>query len=471
VTANGLNALGSTLNNGNALRFYRAGLVEMGYIGWSNENANNSTWLFKSSNGNPIGFSADGTNQQLFVNISGNVGIGTTDPSRLLHILAPTGNHAYGRIEGGSGGYGGFLELMANSVGSGTDSAGKVDFYMTSTNRIATIDAKRTADGANYGTLIFSTANNATTPTERMRITSGGNVEIGKALNSTLTVENDGTFLSGGGSASTIRLNYGGITIVRLANTGTGNRDAILQLSDEGTVRVNISANNSRGGDTYFNGGGNVGIGTATPDTNSRLDVNGQAFVARLAVYNNSGTPTLGTSPMFYSPASGTLAISTNASERMRISSDGSATFTGPITNNHGALYSQSTLFLNKLVNVGDNTTTTVLTISQDGAYSQIGGGEILIVFVDNGSPWGVYVWKGLISVRTVQFGAMYGTGIQEISSRNNLDGSISVICTTTKTGGVADAVTRVQITTGSGIAGTAHVSFNGWIQGGSQPV
>jgi hypothetical protein len=65
----------------------------------------------------------------------------------------------------------------------------------------------------------------------------------------------------------------------------------------------------------------------------------------------------------------------------------------------------------------------------------------------------------------------MYGTGIQEISSRNNLDGSISVIATTTKTGGVADAVTRVQITTGSGIAGTAHVSFNGYIQGGSQPV
>jgi hypothetical protein len=78
VTANGLNALGSTLNNGNAFRFYRAGLVEMAYIGWSNENTNNSTWLFKSSNGNPIAFSADATNQQLIVNTNGNVLIGTT---------------------------------------------------------------------------------------------------------------------------------------------------------------------------------------------------------------------------------------------------------------------------------------------------------------------------------------------------------------------------------------------------------
>jgi hypothetical protein len=109
---------------------------------------------------------------------NGNVGIGTTDPSRLLHILAPTGNHAYQRIEGGSGGYGGFLELMANSVGSGTDSAGRIDFYMTSTNRIATIDAQRISAAANYGTLIFSTADNSTTPTERMRITSDGYVRL-----------------------------------------------------------------------------------------------------------------------------------------------------------------------------------------------------------------------------------------------------------------------------------------------------
>jgi len=69
--------------------------------------------------------------------------------------------------------------------------------------------------------------------------------------------------------------------------------------------------------------GGNVGIGTASPDANSRLDVNGQAFVARLAVYNNNGTPSLGTSPMLYSPASGTLAFSTATAERMRITSGG----------------------------------------------------------------------------------------------------------------------------------------------------
>jgi hypothetical protein len=86
LNGSGINAVGTTLNNNNAFRFYRAGLVEMAYIGWSNENVNNSTWLFKSTNGNPIAFSADGTNQQLFINTSGNVGIGTTSPIAPLHV-------------------------------------------------------------------------------------------------------------------------------------------------------------------------------------------------------------------------------------------------------------------------------------------------------------------------------------------------------------------------------------------------
>lgn len=69
--------------------------------------------------------------------------------------------------------------------------------------------------------------------------------------------------------------------------------------------------------------GGNVGINNSSPDSNSRLDVNGQAFVARLAVYNDNGTPSLGTSPTLYSPASATLGISMGTAERIRISTSG----------------------------------------------------------------------------------------------------------------------------------------------------
>ena len=69
--------------------------------------------------------------------------------------------------------------------------------------------------------------------------------------------------------------------------------------------------------------GGSIGINNSSPDSNSRLDVNGQAFVARLAVYNDNGTPSLGTSPILYSPASATLGISMGTAERVRISTTG----------------------------------------------------------------------------------------------------------------------------------------------------
>jgi hypothetical protein len=71
VTASGLASKGTTLNNNNTVRFLRADNTEMGYIGWSNENTNNSTWLFKSSNGNPIAFSPDGVNQEVIFNTDG----------------------------------------------------------------------------------------------------------------------------------------------------------------------------------------------------------------------------------------------------------------------------------------------------------------------------------------------------------------------------------------------------------------
>lgn len=87
VQGSGFAVQGGNLNEGNTIRFLRAGGTEMGYIGWSNESTNNSTWLFRSSNGNPISFSADGINQQVIINTSGNVGIGTTSPQSKLQVV------------------------------------------------------------------------------------------------------------------------------------------------------------------------------------------------------------------------------------------------------------------------------------------------------------------------------------------------------------------------------------------------
>jgi hypothetical protein len=87
VKGNGFAVQGDNLNEGNSIRFLRAAGTEMGYIGWSNESTNNSTWLFKSSNANPIGFSADGINQNMVIDTTGNVGINTTSPNGRLKVV------------------------------------------------------------------------------------------------------------------------------------------------------------------------------------------------------------------------------------------------------------------------------------------------------------------------------------------------------------------------------------------------
>jgi hypothetical protein len=98
--------------------------------------------------------------------------------------------------------------------------------------------------------------------------------------------------------------------------TGTGTSGQVAYFTGTSTIT-------SESGLLWDAANNILGINTITPDSLSKLDVNGQAFVARLAVYDNNGTPTLGTSPMFYSPATGTLAISTNTSLRMLISNTG----------------------------------------------------------------------------------------------------------------------------------------------------
>jgi hypothetical protein len=69
--------------------------------------------------------------------------------------------------------------------------------------------------------------------------------------------------------------------IFNVGNTGSGVNDGYMRLLDNGTVKVLIAANNSRGGDTYFNGGGNFAINTDT--ASYKLHVNGTAYATGAA--------------------------------------------------------------------------------------------------------------------------------------------------------------------------------------------
>jgi hypothetical protein len=218
-----------------------------------------------------------------------------------------------------------YLQFDANISSGANASLGDIRWYNKQWDASikAQIVALTDTDITN-GRLSFRTGTDGVNAIERMRITSAGSVVVGNATYAGTTtdlsitgdkVNSDGYYSrlmfqnsnQSGGSSASIRgerktSNYA-TELTFYTNVGSGTGD--------GSERMRITC------------GGNVGIGKSVPDANSLLDVNGQAFVARLALYNDNGTPSLGTSPMMYSPASATFALSTGTVERMRITNCG----------------------------------------------------------------------------------------------------------------------------------------------------
>jgi len=118
-----------------------------------------------------------------------------------------------------------------------------------------------------------------------------GILDVGdNRLSSQTYFRNNGSYGSGGGGQTTLNVMFGGVPIAVISNTGTGQRDGHFRLLDENVTKVSITANASRGGPTYFNGG-NVGIGTTNPQT--ILDVRsytaGTAIDSGVTLWNPSG--------------------------------------------------------------------------------------------------------------------------------------------------------------------------------------
>ena len=147
--------------------------------------------------------------------------------------------------------------------------------------------------------------------------------------------------------------------IVYIGPTGSSVNDGYLQLSDNNTVKVNIAANNSRGGATYFNGGGNVGIGTNDP--------------SRMLTIDHSSDPTLGlyTGGMervtLRTDTSSNFRIDVGGTERMRIDSNGKV---GIGTNSQTAqlnVKAGSASTIGMIVNTPDSPTANIAEFQQNG--------------------------------------------------------------------------------------------------------
>jgi len=260
---------------------------------------------------------------------SGNVGIGTTSPNS-QSILELAFNQNLSTL-------GESRRLILNDLRGGVNERTEIGFgYVGATTQPAVIGYQTTdATASTKGILYFATRDvtTNTAPTERMRITSGGNVLIGTTSNSgvdKVRVNNDGTTsystvnITNANSTATMYVGVGGSAV---ANTPLQNNAYVwnggasaLVLGTSNTERMIITS------------GGNVGIGTTNP--NAPLSLSGSADVgmrikagaSALSYIDfdeaDSGTPN---GSIAYNHGTNAMTFATGGSngEKMRITSGG----------------------------------------------------------------------------------------------------------------------------------------------------
>ena len=219
--------------------------------------------------------------ERLRIDSSGNVGIGTSSPLRGLDVRTAAssfGNTFFVDTTAGTAGTGGGI-IFGSDDGLGTD---------VSVAAIQGIKENSTA-GNQQGALLFATKNSVSTQTERMRITSAGNVGIGTSsptvplhIVKAASGINQATDVLRLSSVDTDTSYYVGFQTQRDNSAGMGLN--ILTTNVLGTVSeaMRIQPN------------GNVGIGTNSPDT--LLNLESAAPTVRLAptTQNNSSALELG---------------------------------------------------------------------------------------------------------------------------------------------------------------------------------
>ena len=198
--------------------------------------------------------SADGSTPTLMtVRSNGNVGIGATSPTARLHVASALDGFSAFKAQAGSSS---LLEIaLAGAAGSYSTSAAEGDVVIRNMNGTASESNGIVLSTAGAsGVIKFGVG--GVDGTERMRINSSGNVGIG-TVNPNYTLDVNGAI-----NATSVLVN--GVAV------GTG-----------GTQWT------SGGGGVISYTGGNVGIGTSTP--NDKLEVSGAIKMGNVRSLNDTG--------------------------------------------------------------------------------------------------------------------------------------------------------------------------------------
>ena len=242
------------------------------------------------------------------------VGIGTATPTEKLHV---DGNILISRTDSTE------ARLTINT----NKSFGR-QFYLENKGNVQEIVAENTltVKTFNNDTQIIleggSSTDNIqfiTDESEGMRLTSDGYLGIGLtnpseklSVNGNIRVEDEGEIYIQGGTSTR--------KIVRLDNTGD---KGLITLNRADETKVFISSDFNTHGHTYFNGlNTNVGIGTSSPQSGFKLDING-ASVTRGDIYLLNSINHFGTGDFNISAAGNNTIFKMSGSEKMRLTSDG----------------------------------------------------------------------------------------------------------------------------------------------------
>jgi len=236
TTVGGGSALQLTNGDDNAWQVISGGdeTYSLNYI----PNGGSTRPYFKASSGGDISFYEDtGTTAKFFWDASvERLGIGTSSPDSNLHIEGSGSTSS---------------EQLLSLVNGGGDAGAGSQLWLSGTNattRGAYIEGQ--AQGTdNRHDLIFATGGSGSSPTERMRIDSSGNVGIGTSSpDSLLEVE--------ASAGARIRMTDTGTQSYTIGNVGTS-----FNIYNESQASEAMRIDSS----------GNVGIGTSSPAV--RLDV------------------------------------------------------------------------------------------------------------------------------------------------------------------------------------------------------